>query len=111
MPEYSDFLESLDLATGLTGAEKMGMSQGGSSMRWTADMLNQFRGDYAGGTAFPSTGGTYTGGVPGAGNRWRLTGTLTIGGTDVYGAGTIIEAAINTPGQTTANWIKYAVQS
>lgn len=70
---------------------------------------DHYRGDWAGTTTFPATGGTYTGGVPKAGNRWRLTDTLVIG-VDVYGPGSIIEAAINTPGQTRANWNIYAAQ-
>lgn len=71
--------------------------------------IGNYRGDWAGTTAFPATGGTFTGGVPGAGNRWRTTDVLTIGA-DVYAPGSIIEAAINTPGQTRANWNIYAMQ-
>lgn len=84
--------------------------ENGVSVKFSPDQVNPFRGDYAGGTSFPTTGGRYTAGVPAAGDRWRLTGTLTIGGTDIYDAGTVIEAAINTPGQTTGNWVKHAVQ-
>jgi hypothetical protein len=62
-----------------------------------------FRGDYAGGTSMPTTGGNYTAGAPAAGDEWRLTDVLTIGG-NVYGAGTIIKAMINSPGDTVANW-------
>lgn len=71
--------------------------------------LNSYRGDWAGASAFPATGGTFTGGVPAAGNRWRLTAVMTIG-SDVYDVGSIIEANINTPGQTRANWTIYSVQ-
>jgi hypothetical protein len=106
MPEYSDYLEGLTLATGLTGAERLGMSQGGDATGLTADMLEPNRGDYAGGTDFPTTGGRYTGGLPKRGDRWRLTGNLIIGGVDVYATGIIIEAATDAPGQTTGNWIK-----
>lgn len=67
------------------------------------------RGDWAGTTTLPSAGGTFTGGAPALGNRWRLTNQLAIGG-NVYPAKTIIEAAVDNPGQTIANWIFYAVQ-
>lgn len=67
------------------------------------------RGDWAGTTALPTTGGTYTAGAPAQGNRWRLTNTLSIGG-NVYAPGTVIEAATDGPGQTIANWIFYATQ-
>lgn len=76
-----------------------------------ATTYNNYRGDWAGTTAFPDTGdgGTYDAGAPGAGNRWRLTDTLVIDG-NVYAPGTIIEAAIDSPGQILANWNKYAMQ-
>lgn len=83
--------------------------EGGVSVKYSPDQVNPFRGDWAGTNAFPTTGGRYTAGVPAQGDRWRLTAQLTIG-SDIYDAGTIIEAAINTPGQTNANWIKHAVQ-
>jgi hypothetical protein len=72
---------------------------------------NPYRGDWAGTTDLPDTGdgGTYTAGAPGEGNKWRLTGTLVIGG-NVYPPGTIIEAAMDAPGQTIANWNFYQVQ-
>ena len=72
---------------------------------------NPARGDWAGTTTLPDEGnnGTLADGVPAAGNRWRLTATLAIGG-NVYAPGTVIEAAIDTPGQTLTNWIFYAVQ-
>jgi hypothetical protein len=71
--------------------------------------INHARGDWAGTTALPATGGTLTSGAPQQGNRWRLTGTLSIGG-NIYQPGTMIEAAVDTPGQTLTNWIFYAVQ-
>lgn len=104
-------ITELPVASDLTGSELFEVVQGGVNKQTTAALVNPFRGDWAGTNAFPATGGTFTGGVPAAGNRWRLTNTLTIGGTDIYPPGTIIEAAINTPGQTTANWLKYAMQS
>ncbi len=98
-----------------TGSNYMGSSfqegvEGGINVKFAPDQTNPFRGDYSGTTSFPTTGGRFTAGVPAAGDRWRLTAELTIGGTDVYSEGTIIEAAVNTPGQTTGNWIKYSVQ-
>lgn len=98
-----------------TGSNFMGASwqegvESGINVKFSPDQTNPFRGDYAGTTSFPTTGGRFTAGVPAAGDRWRLTATLTINGTDIYAPGTIIEAAINTPGQTTANWVKYATQ-
>jgi hypothetical protein len=81
----------------------------GVSVKYSPSQVNPFRGDWAGTNAFPTTGGRYTSGVPAQGDRWRLTAQLTIG-SDIYDAGTIIEAAINTPGQTNANWIKHSVQ-
>lgn len=97
-----------------TGSAFMGASwvegvEGGVNVKYSPAQVNPFRGDWAGTNAFPTTGGRYTAGVPAQGDRWRLTAQLTIG-SDIYDAGTIIEAAINTPGQTNANWIKHAVQ-
>ena len=109
MPEYSDYLETLAAATGLARNEIMGMSQSGSAVSWTPDLINNFRGDWAGTTTLPATGGTFTGGVPGAGNEWRLTAELTISG-NVYAAGTIIKAMVDTPGQTLTNWAFIATQ-
>jgi hypothetical protein len=71
--------------------------------------VEHYRGDYAGTSAFPTTGGNFTAGVPAQADRWRLTNTLSIGG-NIYPPGTIIEAAINAPGQTLTNWSKYAMQ-
>lgn len=98
-----------------TGSAFMGSSwiegvEGGVNVKYSPDQVNPFRGDFAGTTSFPTTGGRYIGGVPAAGDRWRLTDELVIDGTDFYSAGTIIEAAINAPGQTTGNWIKIAAQ-
>lgn len=83
--------------------------EGGVNVKFSPSQVNPFRGDWAGTNAFPTSGGRYSGGTPAAGDRWRLTNELTIG-VDVYSPGTIIEAAINGPGQTNANWIKHAVQ-
>lgn len=102
-------ITELPTASSLDGTELYEIVQGGVNKKVTQSLSNPFRGDWASATLFPSTGGTYTGGVPAAGNKWRLTNTLTIGA-DVYSPGTIIEAAISTPGQTTANWLKYSMQ-
>ena len=109
MPEYSDYIEGLALASGRTGAEIFGVSKSGDPKGMTSDMLSNWRGDWAGTTTLPTTGGTFTGGVPGAGNEWRLTNQLVIGG-NVYPAGTIIKAMANTPGQTLTNWAFISTQ-
>lgn len=98
-----------------TGSAYMGSQwivgvEAGASVKFSPSQTNPFRGDWAGTTSFPTTGGRFTAGVPAAGDKWRLTSTLTIGGTDIYPPGTIIEAIQNTPGQTNSNWIKYAAQ-
>lgn len=73
---------------------------------------DNFRGGYDGSVnLFPSSGGSGTSGAIQAGDKWRLTATMTIGGTDIYAAGTVIESIINAPGQTTTNWLKYAMQA
>ena len=107
--EFSDYAETRTAATDANGLI-IPLSKGGVARSITEDLLNPNRGDYAGTNSFPTSGGRYTGGAPMRGDRWRLTDTLTIGGTDIYSPGTIIEAAIDSPGQTTGNWIKYAVQ-
>ena len=71
--------------------------------------VNHWRGDWDGVDALPATGGTFTGGVPGAGDEWRLTQALSIGGKN-YAPGTIIKAMVNTPGQDLINWSFIAVQ-
>ena len=110
--EFSDYAETRTPATDAVGLI-IPLSKGGTAFSADENLLNPSRGDYNGSAnAFPSTGGRFTAGVPMRGDRWRIVTTpLTIGGTDVYDVGTIIEAAQSTPGQTTANWIKYAVQS
>jgi hypothetical protein len=99
-------ISELTTATAIDGNEYQEIIQGGVNKKLSKDLDNPNRGDYAGGTSFPSTGGRYTGGAPMRGDRWRLTGILTIGGTDIYAPGILIEAATNAPGQTTGNWIK-----
>lgn len=104
-------ISALPAGTAFMGSQWIVGVEGGVSVKYSPDQVNPFRGDYSGTTSFPTTGGRFTGGIPAAGDRWRLTNTLTINGTDIYPPGTIIESAINTPGQTTGNWIKHAIQS
>lgn len=74
--------------------------------------VEHYRGDYAGTTAFPTSGGTGALGVPSAGDRWRLTGYLVVGSNGPYAPGTVIEAAVDNPGGSTrANWNIIAVQA
>lgn len=70
---------------------------------------DHWRGEWDGTTTLPTTGGTYTGSAPGAGDEWILTNELAIGG-NVYAAGTIIKALVNSPGQTLTNWAFLANQ-
>jgi hypothetical protein len=109
-------ITDLPSASALTGAELLEGVQGGINVKLTtqdvADLstgVEHYRGDFAGGTAFPNTGGTGASNVPAMGDKWRLTGTLTVSG-NLYAAGTVIEAAIDTPGNTRANWNIYAMQ-
>lgn len=103
-------ISDMPTAGSFIGSSYFEIVEGGVNKKITPDQTNPFRGDYSGTNSFPTTGGRFTGGVPAAGDRWRLTNTLTIDGTDIYAPGTIIESTINTPGQTTGNWIKYAMQ-
>jgi hypothetical protein len=65
------------------------------------------RGDYAGTTAFPSTGGNYTGGTAARGDRWRLTAGCTVDG-NFYAPGTVVEAAVDDADpDDPADWNKY----
>lgn len=100
----------------LSGSEVFEVIQGGVNRQVSIDSvvipaggLDHWRGDYAGTTTMPTTGGNFTGGVPAAGDEWRLTDTLVIGG-NTYSPGTIIKAMINTPGQTLTNWGFLAMQ-
>jgi len=87
----------------------------GSPLTWDASKAtpiggDSYRGTWSGTTAFPSTGGRFTGGVPLKGDRWKLTAQLVVGG-NVYDPGTIVEAAVNNAGATTlTDWNKYAMQ-
>ena len=77
------------------------------------DAINRndhWRGAWAGTTAFPATGGTLNeDGDVAAGNEWYLSNQLVVGG-NVYPAGTVIKALVDTPGQTLTNWAKLASQ-
>jgi len=61
-------ITELPTATSLDGSELYEIVQGGVNKKVSQSTSNPFRGDWAGTTAFPSTGGTYTAGAPGAGN-------------------------------------------
>lgn len=67
-------------------------------------VIEHSRGGYdASSNAMPSTGGAGTGGAILAGDWWYLSVQGTLFGTP-YGVNTRIEARINNPGQTQANW-------
>lgn len=112
-------ITGLTAAGALSGTEPIEIVQGGVNKQTTtqdiADLAaagsNNYRGDFVGTTAFPSTGGTYTAGAPAKGNRWRvITNPIEVGG-NVYPPGTIVEAAVDGAGATTlTDWNKYAVQ-
>jgi len=72
------------------------------------DTTSQFRGSWATGNAFPTTGGS-GGGAPVAGDMWNITVDLSVGG-NFYPSGTVIMALIDTPGQTLTNWAKFSMQ-
>lgn len=101
------------LAAGKPGYEldthKIKIGDGSTAWNSLPYVGASYRGDYGGTTTLPTTGGGGVGGLPVAGDRWRLTNTLVVGG-NVYAAGTVIEAAANTPGQTLTNWIFYSTQ-
>jgi microcystin-dependent protein len=64
-----------------------------------------FRGGYNASTnLFPSTGGSGASGAIMAGDYWYITVAGTLGGKAVV-VGSSIQAAIDTPGQTSANWL------
>lgn len=98
-------ITELSAASALTGSEPVEAVQGGLNVQTTTNNIGNiaYRGDYSGTTTLPSTGGTFTGGAPAIGNRWRITAGITIGGNFIP-PGTIAEAAIDSPGQTLANW-------
>lgn len=109
MPEFSDYAESRTPAADMVNI-LIPVSKSGDSASVDEDMLNPNRGDWAGTTAFPSTGGRFTDGAPMRGDRWRLTAVLVVSGS-VYDVGTIVEAAVNDADPATiSDWIKYAVQ-
>lgn len=109
MPEFSDYVEARTLVSNAVGIT-IPLSQGGDAGKINEDLLNPNRGDWAGTTAFPSTGGRFTGGAPMRGDRWRLTAVLVVSGS-AYDIGTVVEAAVNNAGASTlSDWIKYAVQ-
>lgn len=107
--EFSDYAETRTPADNLVDL-LIPVSKGGVSRSVDEDLLNPHRGSYAGTTSFPVTGGRYTDGAPMRGDRWKLLNELTINGTDIYAAGSVIEADEHEPGQDTTKWTKYAAQ-
>lgn len=85
--------------------------EGGANVKFSPAQTDPFRGTFVGTTAFPSTGGRFTGGAPAAGDRWVvITNPIIVGG-NVYPPGTVVEAIVNSAGATTlTDWIKYATQ-
>ena len=64
-----------------------------------------FRGSYdASANSFPATGGSGVAGAIIAGDTWSVTVAGTLGGTSVFIGNTVL-ALINTPGQTSSNWL------
>ena len=64
-----------------------------------------FRGSYDASTnSFPATGGSGVAGAIIAGDTWNVTVAGTLGGTSVFIGNTVL-ALINTPGQTSSNWL------
>lgn len=107
--EFSNYAEAKAAATDMVNV-LIPVSWHGTARSLNEDMLNPNRGDYAGTTLFPQTGGRYTAGKPMRGDRWRLTGILVVAG-KVIAPGTIIEAAVNDADDNTlSDWIIYAVQ-
>lgn len=111
MPEYSDYVESLQAASTLDGSEFIAISQGGSARKITVSGLtgNKWRGAYdASVDAYPTTGGNGPSGAPGAGDEWYVSvaGDLDISGLGVTTVfpGAILIALVDSPGQTPANW-------
>lgn len=105
-------ISDLAQATELAGTEFGEIIQSGVNKKIAPDLLNPSRGDFVGTTAFPSTGGRFTGGAPMRGDRWRVITNPVIVGGSVFGVGSVVEAATNGAGATTlTDWIIYAVQS
>lgn len=109
MPEYSDYLEGLDEATDLDFDEIIGLSKDGDAKRITPGLLNPFRGNWTNAAALPSTGGRFTGGVPGAGDEYHLTNGLSIGSND-FPPGTIAKSKVNSPASI-SDWVFYSMQA
>lgn len=89
MPEFSDYLEAQTPGSTPTGAELLGSSQGGAPRSLTTQQVGgiNFRGAYdLSVNAYPSSGGTGTGGVPAPGNMWYVS---VPGSVDVFGLGVI----------------------
>ena len=105
--EFSDYAETRTLATDANGII-IPVSKGGVARSVNENTLNPFRGDYAGGTSMPSSGGRGASGAPKVGDMWRLTGVLTISGF-VYDVDTVI-MFVGTDPTLKTHWLFLAVQ-
>lgn len=93
--------------TGTSFSETSGMTALGiqTAISDQIDMGTSFRGGYnASGNAFPTTGGTGTGGSIESGNWWYITVAGTLNGIAVS-EGDEITALFDDPGQTGSNWL------
>lgn len=106
------FTELPDADT-LTGTEVIAVVQGGTSKKTTAAAVAFSNGHWRGAydlsvDAYPSSGGSGTGGAIQSGDEWyvSVSGELDVTGLGVItiNTGAIIKALVNTPGTTPANW-------
>lgn len=118
--QYEDYVTSRDAAGDLVGDEIFIFLQGGSAVQGSLDDLvafvaesisgvEHYRGDWSTNNAFPSTGGNGVGGAPKAGDKWRFSVVVTVGSNGPYAAGTIAEAAVDSPASR-SDWNIYAQQ-
>lgn len=112
--EFIDLTDTPDSYAGSAG-KVVSVKANLSGLEFTTPSTSteHWRGAYAGASGFPTSGGTGTAGVPGAGDEYYSTNAaLSINFGDGLGAvtvpvGTIFKALISTPGQTVANWKTY----
>lgn len=118
--EFSDYIETRDPVVTANGTELMVVSKDGESVQMTtqqvADLADpgstvgvlRFIGTWNTTNAFPSSGGTGTGGAPGIGNIWLLTDFLS-DGVNFYPAGTLIMSIVDVPASS-SDWVKFGMQ-
>lgn len=112
MPDLK--ISQLPATVTVTDADLVETVQGGTNKQTTALQLKSYLGLV--GTPisiqsgvdistnlYPSTGGTFTGGVPGAGNIFPVTVGGNLNGGFVP-AGALLLSLVNMPGQTNSNW-------